>query len=550
MIKTKLLACAILGYSMSLWLLCVVCYSYLVSRACLRLVIGLGRFLGLDGFDSVFEALIVICDSVPPSWFLGIYSSIEAQVHDALKGWEYPPSLGRRIATRLFFRPPIITLSCPLPASSAPCVATDGECKRLEEHAADNPYFSLTSDGVRTIEVTGSETPDDELRSEANSSNGNSSAADTDFFGLEEQAGQEEVESDRKGEDLIDTDIESQADTEDGGVPLPVRLLAFADDKDDNSEHHGCNDYPTEPNETGELDSLPTPCSLGDSSCPVRNNMPEEAPIGNKEGPVSDNPSSEFDLPGTEKPPTPSTPSPRKTSFKHLATETNSMDFEETKAWIESAAATSLKLERLAESAWDETLAALAAGSEKAEAFTKAARAASQEMEALLKESAKAIDDLEQAKEAWIATSKVPTLEQLTDSLWEETLASIRASSEEAKAALRKAASTGDKPVEAHRSKDKPNKRRPKSNKPCHEPQKRNPDCTDPEKDFHDVCWEILKETNLVGVYMKDKMLREQLRKKHPKRRHRKEKSEKREKEPGYPVCCDTHRPIIEALEQ
>ncbi|PYH95805.1 hypothetical protein BO71DRAFT_198303 [Aspergillus ellipticus CBS 707.79] len=33
----------------------------------------------------------------------------------------------------------------------------------------------------------------------------------------------------------------------------------------------------------------------------------------------------------------------------------------------------------------------------------------------------------------------------------------------------------------------------------------RNPDCVDPEKDFYDVCWEIIKEMNLVDEYLKDK---------------------------------------------
>ncbi|RAL02321.1 uncharacterized protein BO80DRAFT_463548 [Aspergillus ibericus CBS 121593] len=541
MIKTKLLVYAALGYSICLWLLCTGGYVYLVVRTCVELVRCLGRILALDAFESVFEAFLVICDSVSPIWFLKIYVSIEVRVHDAFKGREHPPYLERRIASKLFFRPPIIIFSCTLQALSE----TDGEDKRLEEHTAADHDSSLSSNGDRTFEVTGSETPDDELRSEANYSDGHSCAADTDFSGPGEQAEGEDSESDHRGEELIDTDIESQADTEDGGVPLPVRLLAFAESKD-YLEHHDCNEYPTETDEIGELDMPPTPCSLGESSGPVRTNMPEQAPIGNKEGPVPGNPSSEFDLPGTGKPPTPSTPGSQETTSKDLDTDKNSMDFEANKkAWMESVAATSLKLERLAGSWWDETLAVMAAGSEETEAFTKAARAASQEMEALLRDTAKATNDLEQAKQAWIAsTSKASTLEHLNDSLWDETLAVIRAASEEAKAALEKVASTGDKAVEPHRSKDQPNKSRPMSKKPRQEPEERNPDCIDPEKDFYDVCWDILQETNLVGVYMKDKMLREQSRKKHPKRCQRKEKDEKRERGPEYNVCCDCQRAI------
>ncbi|OOF92434.1 hypothetical protein ASPCADRAFT_408489 [Aspergillus carbonarius ITEM 5010] len=171
-----------------------------------------------------------------------------------------------------------------------------------------------------------------------------------------------------------------------------------------------------------------------------------------------------------------------------------------------------LELERLTGGWWDETLAVMAAGSEEAEAFTKAARAASQEMEALLKDTTKVTLDLEHAKQAWIsATSKVPNLEQITACLWDETLAAIRAGSEEAKAALRKAAGTGNQ-VEVHVSKDtakpKPKKRRPKTTtEPHKEPDEHHPNCIDPEKDFYDVCWDIIKEMGLTGVYMKDKMV-------------------------------------------
>lgn len=60
------------------------------------LLVGLGRFLGLDGFGSALELLLLVCDSVSPIWFLTIYRSIEAHVHDALKGWEDPPFLEKR----------------------------------------------------------------------------------------------------------------------------------------------------------------------------------------------------------------------------------------------------------------------------------------------------------------------------------------------------------------------------------------------------------------------------------------------------------------------
>ncbi|PWY93241.1 hypothetical protein BO94DRAFT_583473 [Aspergillus sclerotioniger CBS 115572] len=511
----------------------------------MSVLVGLGRFLGIDGINSALEVLFQVCDSVPVTWFLGIYRSVEAHVHDAfaLKGWEYQPSLGKRTASRLFFRPPILTLPCPLPTLPASCATVDSEGKRLEEDAADNHDPGLTSDGARTTELTGSETPDDEFRSEANSCDGDSFATDTDILRPGEQAGPEEADGSLKGEDLLYTEVESQADTEDGGVLLPVRLLAFAEDKDDNSEHYDCNDYSGRIHETGELDSSPTPCSLGENKCPVQNNIRDETPIGNKEGPVSANCSSELDLPGRENPPTFRIPSPRTTRFASVTTETNTMDSEATK--------NALKLERLAGGWWDEILAMVTAASDEVEAFEKAAMAATQGMQAILEEATRVTQDLEQVKAAWIhASQNAPDVDSVTAALWNETLAAFEAGSGEAKAALKETASAGNNAVDVHHQsndtvKPRPKKRRPKTSpKPRTEPEERNPDCIDPEKDFYDVCWDMIKEMGLTGVYVKEKMLREHLHIKHPRNRQEKKKSDEGEKESQYNVCCECHKPI------